>query len=232
MILPISQSSRFISTSRGDQIKLWRNNIILLLALLVLIFVAPLMGHFSKIITNSALILVVISGIFAADYQKRTFKLLFSLGFLALISMVFSFIFSGSKALDVISFLLTIISLIISTIALITHVSQAESVEKSTVLCAINSYLLMGLTASILFISLDLLIPDSFITLEAGSENLSNYIYFGFVTLSTVGYGDITPTAPLARSLAIFVAVGGQLYLVIVIALIIGKFLNTRKQKQ
>ncbi|MFO7616299.1 MAG: ion channel [Bacteroidales bacterium] len=146
-------------------------------------------------------------------------------------SLALSYLFPGSKALNIISFLLTTISLIFSTTALIAHVSQAKSVEKSTVLCAINSYLLMGLTASILFISIDLFIPGSFITLEAGSENLSNYIYFGFVTLCTVGYGDITPTAPLARSLSIFVAVGGQLYLVIVIALIIGKFLNTQKQK-
>jgi hypothetical protein len=231
MNLQTSKPNRFISVSTGHREKLWRNNIILLLSLFVLIFIAPLMGQFGKIVTHSALILVVISGIFAADYQKQIFKLLFSLGFLTLISMASSYIFPGSKALDIISFLLTTISLIFSTTALIAHVSRANSVEKSTVLCAINSYLLMGLTASILFISLDLFVPSSFITLEAGSENLSSYIYFGFVTLSTVGYGDITPTAPLARSLSIFVAVGGQLYLVIVIALIIGKFLNTQRQK-
>ena len=106
----------------------------------------------------------------------------------------------------------------------------AKSVEKSTVLCAINSYLLMGLTASIVFLMMNFFSPESFMSIEVTKENLSHFVYFGFVTLSTLGYGDITPTAPLARSVSIFVALGGQLYLGIVMALIIGKFLNNQRQ--
>ena len=77
---------------------------------------------------------------------------------------------------------------------------------------------------------LDFVVPDSLINIQSGPGSLSEYLYYGFVTLSTLGYGDITPTAPLARSLSIFVAIGGQLYLVIVMAMIIGKFLNSQRQ--
>jgi voltage-gated potassium channel len=46
--------------------------------------------------------------------------------------------------------------------------------------------------------------------------------------MTTVGYGDITPVAPAARSLAILVAVFGQLYIAILISLLVGKYLSTR----
>ncbi|MCP4313274.1 MAG: two pore domain potassium channel family protein [Bacteroidetes bacterium] len=221
---------RFIRESRGRKKNLWRNNIILLLALLSLIFVTPMMEHLGEIFTRGTLILVVISGIFAAEYGKRVFILLLALGLLVLICTAFMILFPQNKAISIITFFLVVSSLIFSTIALIFHMSVASTAERSTIICAINSYLLIGLTASMLFVILDLFIPNSFINLDAGTGDLSSYIYFGFVTLSTLGYGDITPNAPLARSLSIFVAVGGQLYLVIIMALIIEKFLNSKKR--
>jgi Ion channel len=225
-----SSKTYFISDSRESRKHLWRNNLILFFALMILIFVAPLMDHLGRIVTSTALVLVVIAGIFAAEYRKHVFNLLLSLGFLVLFSMALSILFPEQRLLLIITFMLIVLSLTLSTIALIFHMSMASSVEKSTILCAINSYLLMGLTASTIFIILDLFVPNSFINLETGPGNLSSYIYFGFVTLTTLGYGDISPSAPLARSLSIFVAVAGQLYLVIIMALIIGKFLNSRKQ--
>lgn len=225
----VLSSNQFISESRERTKNLWRNNLILLVSLLILIFVAPLLDQFSELVTRSSLILVVLSGIFAAEYQKRIFNLLLSLGLLVLLSTAFTLFFPQDKTIPILTFLLMTLSLVLSTIALIAHISKANTVKKSTVLCAINSYLLLGLTASILFIIVDLVEPESFLNLDSGFSGLSAYIYFGFVTLSTLGYGDITPSAPLARSLSVFVAVSGQLYLVIVMALIIGKFLKSEK---
>jgi len=225
-----SARSHFISQSKEAGKKLLRNNLILFCALMILIFVAPLMDEFGRYISRAALVIVVISGVFAAEYGKRIFNLLIVLGLLVILNMIFSILFPEIILLSITSFTLITLSLILSTIALIFHMSMAETVEKSTILCAVNSYLLMGLVASTLFITLDLFIPNSFMTLERGEGNISSFIYFGFVTLTTLGYGDITPGAPLAKSLSIFVAVAGQLYLVIVMALIIGKFLSTRNR--
>ena len=133
--------------------------------------------------------------------------------------------------LNIIPFFLITCSLTFSTVALVGHVGRAVKVDRSTILSAINSYLLIGLSASILFLMLDYAIPESLINIQSGPGSFSYYVYYGFITLSTVGYGDITPTAPLARSLAVFVSLGGQLYLVIVMAMIIGKFLNSQRQK-
>lgn len=225
-----SPRNHFISQSKEGRKKLLRNNLILFSALMILIFVAPLMDDFGRFITRIALLIVVISGVFAAEYGKRIFNILISLGLLVVLNMILSILFPEITILSITSFILVTLSLILSTIALIFHMSMAETVEKSTILCAINSYLLLGLVASTLFITLDLFIPNSFMSLERGEGNVSSFIYFGFVTLTTLGYGDITPSAPLAKSLSIFVAVAGQLYLVIVMALIIGKFLSTRNR--
>ena len=54
--------------------------------------------------------------------------------------------------------------------------------------------------------------------------------YYSFVTLTTLGYGDIGPTSEAARSLVITQAVVGQLYLVVLVASLVGMFLNQRSQ--
>jgi hypothetical protein len=230
MNLQDNKSNKYITVVAGRKMNLWRNNIILLLSLGILIFVAPLLDHLNTFVANTALILVVISGIFAAEFKRRVFFFLLFLGLLVILSMVASKIFPDNLALNLIPFFLVTSSLTFSFVALAGHVSRATKVDRSTILSAINSYLLMGLSASILFLMLDYAVPESIINIQAGPGSLSYYVYYGFVTLSTLGYGDITPTAPLARSLAVFVSLGGQLYLVIVMAMIIGKFLNSQKK--
>ena len=224
-------SDNYITMISGRKINLWKTNIILLLALGILIFVAPLLDHFSNFITNTALLLVVISGIFVAEFKRQVFNLLLFLALLVILSTAISTIFPNNLVLGITPFFLITCSLTFSTVALVGHVGRAVKVDRSTILSAINSYLLMGLSASILFLMLDYAIPESLINIQSGPGSLSYYVYYGFITLSTVGYGDITPTAPLARSLAVFVSLGGQLYLVIVMAMIIGKFLNSQRQK-
>ena len=113
--------------------------------------------------------------------------------------------------------------------ALVLHVAQTKKVFSSTLLSAINSYLLIGLTMSLLFLILEMFMPGSFNNVEAGASKFSTFSYYGFITLTTLGYGDITPLTPIARSLSAFTALFGQLYLVIIMAIIIGKLLIVNK---
>ena len=59
--------------------------------------------------------------------------------------------------------------------------------------------------------------------------SISDYNYYSFVTLSTLGYGDISPQIPISKSLAILETIVGQLYLTIIIALLVGKLLSTQR---
>jgi len=206
--------------------KLWRNNIILFLALFLIIFVVPILPSTNNSLVNILLGVVIIFGVFAADFETRYFRVL--LGIAVIVACLF---FLGSILRDfwhlrTISFFLAVVTMILYTISLIYHIAQAKKVDKATLFVAINSYLLIGMTGSILLIIIDVFQPGSVIDLQVQNNDLHTYFYFGFVTLTTLGYGDISPDGALARSASTFIALTGQLYLVIIMALIIGKFLK------
>ena len=205
---------------------LLRNNIVLLVTLLLLLFFVPVFPDKGSLLTSLLLGILVVSGLFAADFIKIAFRILATFGSLVLAGIILGQVFPDSRELSIITFLLITLFFLVVTIALVAHVSTAREVDGATLLAAINSYLLIGITLSILFLILDLFIPSSFKQLEPGEAGFSTFVYYGLVTLSTLGYGDITPDTPMARSLSTFTALLGQLYLVIIMAIIIGKFLN------
>ena len=82
---------------------------------------------------------------------------------------------------------------------------------------AIVVYLLIGVVWARLYQIAGLLIPGAF-HMEDGRATLSSYLYFSFVTLATIGYGDISPIHPVTRNLAIVEAVTGQMYIAVLIA--------------
>ena len=221
-----SLKNRGLVRSDADRERiLLRTNLVLLVALLVLIFILPVVPLKTNNLTRVLLIIVVVSGLFAADFSKRAFRILMAIGSLVIIVTLIELFFVKSPGFTSVTFLLNTIFFIMVTIALVAHVARANEVFGSTLLCAINSYLLIGLTLSILLIIIHLNQPGSFNNIEPGSDIFSQFVYFGFVTLTTLGYGDITPATPVARSLSTFTALFGQLYLVIIMAIIIGKFL-------
>lgn len=220
----------YINQTHERQKNLWRNNVILMVALVIMIFLMPLFPDKSGLYIRLVLGTVVLSGVFAAEYSRKVFGILFFMGIVVMIAMALGFIFPDARSIVALGFVLVTFSLTLSTIALVSHVAGAETVDRSTIACSINSYLLMGLTASVLFIIIDILLPNSFLELNSSSDELGSYIYFGFVTLTTLGYGDITPIGGLARSFSTFIALAGQLYLVIIMALIIGKYLNSKNR--
>ena len=109
-----------------------------------------------------------------------------------------------------------------------------------TVLGGIGVYLLMGYVFFYVFNTLELIRPGSF--LEGGRRlkppvNVNHLlirrpelIYYSFVTLTTVGFGDIVPVHPVARVLTVLEALVGQIYLVTYLALIVGNFSSQRSR--
>ena len=221
-----SKPRRLIRSGIERNKVLLRTNLILLLALSMMIFIVPVIPRQANLLTSLLLCLLVISGLFAADFSRAAFRILFSIGILVVVVTLLNLVLPDTRNFNVLTFFLNTLFFIIVTIALVSHVASTREVYGSTLLAAINSYLLIGLTLSILFLILDIFLPGSFSQLDSVNGGLSSYLYFGFVTLTTLGYGDITPDTPLARSLSTFTALFGQLYLVMIMALIIGKYLK------
>ena len=229
---PLAQKIGWIRSDAESRRTLGKFNIALLLSLLTTIFILPVIPSEDPLISRVVLILVVGSGLFAAEFSRNLFRFLFGLGAAVIGFTVISIFFTHSKTLSIILFFLNTLFFTIVTVALISQVAQAKKVEGSTVICAINSYLLIGLSSTLLIAIIDLFAPNSFGIQVQDGDALKTFVYFAFVTLTTLGYGDISPLTPLARSFSTFTALFGQLYLVIIMALIVGKYLNAKGSDQ
>jgi hypothetical protein len=100
------------------------------------------------------------------------------------------------------------------------------------ILEAIAGYLLLGIALTLVMGIILILAPNSFslsgVFLESGPLQFSTNSYYVFITYTTVGYGDIIPVSDIARAFAKLTALSGQLYISVVIAILIGKYIQTK----
>lgn len=111
--------------------------------------------------------------------------------------------------------------------ALSQRVFAAGPVDSDRILGAVSIYLVAGWLWAFVYALLEVWRPGSFVGLtedpaRLGTELVGELMYFSFVTLTTLGYGDVTPGRELARNLAVLQAVFGQLYLAVVVARLVG----------
>lgn len=111
---------------------------------------------------------------------------------------------------------------------------RATLIDAEHIYAALSAYLLAGLFFGVVHWAIALAWPGSFGEAGAGGPpgkfTLSTAIYFSFVTLATLGYGDVVPKTDVARGLAVLEAVGGQLYIAVTIAHLVGARLQTPGQ--
>jgi hypothetical protein len=111
---------------------------------------------------------------------------------------------------------------------LLSFVLRAPSVNTEVLCASISAYLMLGLIFTMAYWLVDQLTPGgafSFNT-KAGKQSMNgfNAFYFSFITLSTVGYGDITPLSRIARWLAALEAMTGLLYMTVLIARLVSLY--------
>ena len=100
------------------------------------------------------------------------------------------------------------------------HLREAGRVTLDAVYGAIAIYLLIGAFFASIDSAVGAIGSAPFFN-QAGNPAFETYLYFSYVTLTTVGYGDFAPATSLARALAITEALSGQLYLVTVVAVLV-----------
>ncbi len=107
------------------------------------------------------------------------------------------------------------------------------AVDANRIVGAICIYLLMGLIWTLMYLFLAQSIPGAFNGVEqlVWYENFANVAYYSFVTLTTLGYGDISPVAPIARFLVYMEAVVGVFYMAILVASLIGVGINESQKR-
>ncbi len=167
---------------------------------------------------------VLVVGVFSLAADGRVFYLGLGVAVIGLVAAL-GFYTTGSLVLRVVD-LVAILCFCLLAIAVKMRqvVFLTGAVTMNRVAGALCIYLLLGVLWAVLFAFVDLVEPTAF--LYAGREvgdPIEHLLYYSFVTLTTLGYGDITPVHPVARTLAYLEAVIGQLYIAVLIAGLVGR---------
>ena len=116
------------------------------------------------------------------------------------------------------------------TYQIIKQVWQAEHVDSTMIIGVMSGYVSLGLIAFFLLMAIELHQPGSFTGVLLNSDDFTlrvdGLIYYAYITLMTIGYGEIIPATPVAQKVAILTGLMGQFYIVIITAVIVGKYIQ------
>ncbi len=201
-------------------------NSMLIVAIFLCAFVIPVFPTtWGRTPARLGFSLIFLSGVLSMD-KRRWYILLFSLAAFTMewVSGMFSWemIVNISKSLNIMFFLFVMASLI-------RQMATPKVINPGVIIASISGYLLLGIIFSVAIASIIQHDAAAFniqrhATEINGAETyLSESMYFGFVTMGTLGYGDILPLKPYTRSLATLITITGQLYIATVIGILVGK---------
>src|SRR5262245_48237203 len=199
----------------------------LLIAILALLLLYPLlagsiMAHVFWDICSSAILL---SGIYAISRVHRHVVMAVVLA-IAVLGTKWSGYVIDDERLRLVNNVLAALFFTFTACLLLADVLSKGAVTADRIYGALCVYLVIGLTWGFMFLTLEGVQPGSFqfgqARLSGSEKDPATLVYFSFVTLSTVGYGDITPLSPPARSFAFMEAIIGQIYLAVLVARLVG----------
>lgn len=193
----------------------------LLLLSVSYIFIIPLLPEqFAYIASLATLSLIFYSSALSVEIGRRKFMFLAA-------GTILTELASQILNWDLLFFLTRITSnvfIIVIVYKFILQIANQKVVNLKSILEVMNGYFLMGIVYLTIVIFIAQIMPGAYKHISADLPLLSDYVYFTFITLTTVGYGDITPALPITKMLSMIIAVSGQFYIAVIIAIIVGKF--------
>lgn len=183
---------------------------------------------------------VLISAVFVVSRSHRIQIITIALAVPAMILQSLS-VLLDRDAIFVSGHVLCIVFLGYTVCILLAYLFTAKRVDVNTICASLCVYLLLAVLWAFGYSLLGILVPGSFsfpntadgesVSMRFGGEGSAFTIYYSFVTMTTLGYGDIVPATPPARLLAAFQAVVGQLYLTVLVARLVGMHISQSTQR-
>jgi voltage-gated potassium channel len=199
-----------------------RRYTILFYSLLFTMVAAPLSGALGL---EATLIELFLAGNLLAAVipvgSRRGRRLLLGILVAALIFRLGTSLFNQTTLAAASLMIWTMVALIAASLAL-RFALRARSIDREHVYAALSAYLLAGLFFGNFYWVLEQVRPGTFAL--TGDFSPNSAIYFSFVTLATLGYGDVVPRTDVARGLAVLEGVGGQLFLAVMVARLVSLY--------
>ncbi len=205
----------------------------LLVALLIFIIGVPIAHDLDLISLRISRVLGASSLLAVGVWSLRGAGRLYSAGMFVAISGIILNILSivrEDDSLRVIALLALSVFLLLVTFNTLRHVAVGNDISPNRIVGAICVYLLLGVMWSIAYSMVEFSQPGSFKGLTELLSPLwnSEWIYYSFVTITTLGYGDITPLTQTARSLSFAEAIVGQFYIAVLVAGLVSAYISTK----
>lgn len=201
-------------------------NAALLIGMLLLILVTPSADtQRARFVLELMFDLILLSGVHAAGVSRHRW----AFGALTAVTLAvrWSRVLIDDYHYDLVALSFSAAWLVYATWIIVGQLFQRRDVTIDTILGAINVYLLIAVAFMMIYQIIELHDPGSFaglptVTHERPTQVGSAMLYFSFVCLTTMGFGDIVPASDLSRPLVVMEGVIGQLYLAIMIARLVG----------
>lgn len=220
------------SAEESEPVPSWRgNNILVVLILLGIIGLQPVLVQTNARASTTMIVVVVavLSGVLANLEQRRLRNISLVLAVIPSVTVLISAFGDGSASTATThTFLIgMVLFLAFTVVTMTTHFMRCRDANAEMLAAALSVYLLMGLLWACLYAEVLLLGDGQGLSGLAASDdsvlpNFPDLMYFSYITLTTLGYGDVTPTAAILRSLATVEAIVGQVFLVVLVARLVG----------
>lgn len=209
---PITEKNNFYYLTGG-----------LVLMLLVAAVMEQYPGPLAGIIIQASTVVMLLAGVYG--FRRTRSRFVAGIGFVAtVLLLVLAGMFLDFAGLRYTHLLVLLAFFVWTTRVAARQVLFTGSINSNKIVGAICIYLLLGLIWALLYLFIAELSPAAFNGFEQApwTENFFSAIYYSFVTLTTLGYGEITPVLPIARFLAFMEAIVGVFYIAILVASLIG----------
>ncbi|MEM6394724.1 MAG: potassium channel family protein [Bacteroidota bacterium] len=204
------------------------NNYLYFLLSLVLMLVLPALvskSYVGIIILDIVYALVLIMSVIYAGTKRLDFIIL---GIIASIIFILFLYEQQNIYFSIVSAGATLLFFSIVLVKVVKYILTNPIGANEIYACA-TGYMILGILGASLFFVVEKSVDNAFNLPEQG--DFYTFVYFSFITLTSVGYGDISPVHSFAKSSSILLSITGQLYLTILIAIIVGKFIAGDKER-
>ncbi|HIW78370.1 MAG TPA: potassium channel family protein [Candidatus Bilophila faecipullorum] len=112
------------------------------------------------------------------------------------------------------------------------QIHGAKMVDTEIVLAALCGLILIGYCGFFVFVGVEMFVPHSFSGITEGQGGLLDLFYFSYVTILTIGYGDIAPRSWVAKNATVLIALTAYMYSIVIMATIVSQFASNRKGRK
>lgn len=170
---------------------------------------------------------VIVTGFYTVSHHNMFVKQAFFLWLFALIFSWVDFVTLDNQVISLIYYSTGLFFLCYVTYSLIISLHNDDKVNAHLILWSIAWYILLWLMWAFVYTIIEILVPWSFSGSLMWYSWFPEYLYFSFVSLTTLGFWDIVPINPFAQSRAVLFSVAWQMYLMVFIGVIVWKYVKT-----